>query len=627
MAFGYCGKTLRVNLENSTIKVENISEILMRKYFGGKGLITYYLVKEVNPGIDPLSPENKLIFANGIMTGVPVAGMVRFAVGAKSPLTGGYGQTEAGGFWGPELKMAGYDVIILEGKAPKPVYLLIKDGEAQIKDASHLWGKRSDESEEMIRQENNDKRIRVAQIGQAGENLVRYSCIINELKHANGRTGMGAVMGSKNLKAIAVRGKEKIEFKDKAKVMAIAKWYNSNVRKSPVMFGLYDEGTSNSVNALNKAGILPTLNFKKGYFENGDKISGPYMRDTILKKRSGCYACIIQCKREVEVDREDLKVDSKFGGPEYETIAAFGSLCGIDDIQVIAKAHELCNKYTLDSISTGGVIAFAIECYENGILTKESTNGLELRFGNSQSVLKLIEMIAMRDGIGDLLAEGAQRAAEKIGRGAEKFAMTVKNQELPLHDPRGKTGVGIAYAVSDTGAEHMQAPHDSMFQVKNYHLETLKAIGIEETIKPLDLNENKVRVLYLTQLIWCFYNMAGICMFAPAPRGILSFEQLLELIQAVTGWDVSLTEIMKASKRSLTMSRAYNLSCGFTYKDDRLPDRLHEPLEDATFENSAIDREKFQKAIKIYYGLMDWDEEGVPLRDEMDALDVSEIEL
>ncbi len=395
-------------------------------------------------------------------------------------------------------------------------------------------------------------------------------------------------MGSKNLKAIAVRGTQKLQFKDKEKILGIARWFSGYFKENPLTYGLYNWGTSGGLMNFNKSGILPTRNFREGSFEGAEKIWGKTMAETILKKREGCYACVIRCKRVVEVDREDLKVDPELGGPEYETIASFGSLCGIDDLELISKANELCNKYTLDTISTGMVIAFAMECYENGIITQQDTGGLKLTFGNKDVVLKLIEMIAKRQGIGDILAMGSKRAAKKIGKGAEQYALTVKNQELPMHEPRGKYGVGLAYALSDTGADHMQAAHDTMFTEEGEVLDSIKPLGILEPIDPFDITQKKVREFMYLQFLWSFYNMAGICDFAAVPRGSMPLEKVAELIRAATGWNVSLWEMLKAGERGLNMSRLFNIKCGIGAREDRLPKRLHQALEGGTLKGQKI---------------------------------------
>ena len=624
MSYGYTGKIIRINLTTEMIIIEEPDDIFYRTYIGGKGFVSYYLLKELPPDVDALSPSNKLIFATGILTGIPVAAMPRFAVGAKSPLTGGYGQSESGGFWGPELKKAGYDGIIIEGKASKPVYININNEKIEIKDASNIWGKDTGDAQDIIRKELGDNRVRVAQIGPGGEKLVRYACIVNELKHANGRNGLGAVMGSKNLKAIAVKGTRKIQVSNPDKVNEISRRYLDMYMDHPLSYGLYALGTSGSVTSLNEMGILPTRNFTDGEFEGAKKISGLTMNDTILKNREGCYACAIRCKRAVEVNNDKFKVDKRFGGPEYETIGAFGSLCSMDNLESIAKAHELCNRYAIDTISTGVTIAFVIECYESGILTKDDIDGIEACYGNDDAILKLIEKIGKRDGIGDLLAEGSLRASKIIGKNCEEFVLTVKGQELPLHDPRGKIGVGIGYAISETGADHMLSPHDSLFSQDDIIFRSISKLGILEPIDVMDMSWKKIRLYTYMQILFSYYNSAGICDFGPAPRGSMPLEDLIELIKAVTGWDTSLWEIMKAGERATNMSRLFNIREGFTKKDDVLPNRLHQPLGNGSLKGSYINKDEFNKAISIYYEIMGWDDEGIPKNGKLYELNLGE---
>lgn len=626
MSYGYLGKIIRINLTNDQIKVEKPDDIFYRTYIGGKGFVAYFLLKELMLKVDPLGPENKLIFAAGVLTGLPVAAMPRFAVGAKSPLTEGYGQSEAGGFWGPELKKAGYDALIVEGKARSPVYIYINDNRIEIKDAAHLWGKETGEAQDIIRNETGVTDIRVSQIGIAGENLVRYACIVNELKHINGRNGLGAVMGSKNLKAVAVKGSRRIPLADEDTIKKIGKTFvNEYLMDHPLTRGLYEYGTSATVTALNAAGILPTKNFVNGEFEGAKNISAETMNDTILKSRKGCYACAIRCKRVVEVQGGDFSVDPRYGGPEYETLGAFGSLCCIDDLGIIAKANELCNKYGLDTISTGASIAFAMECQEKGILTRYDLDGVEVSFGNSGVLLGMIEKIARRQGIGDILAEGSARAARRIGGGADKCIMTVKGQELPMHDPRGKVGVAIGYAVSETGSDHMVSAHDIMYSQKGIVFDSLAPFGILETIDIYDLSEKKLRAFIYMQQWWSFFNMAGICDFGPVPRGSIPAETVVDLLRAATGWDTSLFEIMKAGERSINMARLYNLREGFTRDDDTLPERLFEPLQNGRLKGKFIAREEFQTALSTYYLMMGWDEDGVPTNGKLAELNIGSL--
>jgi len=608
-----------VNLTERTIQVEEIPDVMVRRYLGGSGLAAQFLLRELAPGIDPLGPENKLVVMTGVPCGTPLSGANRYTAAAKSPLTGGYGESEAGGWFGPELKAAGYDGIILEGQSAEPVYLGIKDGEAELRDASHLWGKPSLEVQQALEQEWKDKRIRVLQTGIAGENLVRYAALVNQCRHFHGRAGLGAVMGSKKFKAIAVRGKGKLEPVDRERSREVLNWFRENYDREKDLMHQY--GTSRVVPVLEKGGILPTRNFRQGSFERAADISGRRMAETILTDRGTCFACAVSCKREVAV--EELGVIPEYGGPEYETIAANGSLCGIGNLKQIALANQLLGQYVLDSISTGAVIAFAMECFENGLLTKEDTDGIDLHFGQEEALIQMIHKIARREGIGDLLAEGVKRAAEKIGHGAEKFAMHVKGQELPMHEPRGKKGLALAYATSPTGADHMEAPHDPFYEGFHHEPGPLSGLGLIEPIDALDLSARKAKYFYYCQRLWSLYNTVGMCDFVGVPIGSLAMDQLVKYVNACAGWDMSLWEMLKAGERADTMMRLFNYREGFTKEDDTLPDRLFEGLENGALEGERIDREEFATALKIYYGLMGWDPEtGAPTPAKLVELDL-----
>ena len=356
---GYNGKILRVNLSDNSISVETIDELFCRKYLGGAGFVSYFLWKELQQGIDPLDADNKLILALGPVTGIPLPGSGRHCVGAKSPLTGGIAKSEVGEFWGVEFKRAGYDILIIEGKSERPVYLWIHDGEASLKDASHLWGQKTRETQQAIRTELGDKRIRVALIGPAGENMVRYACIMNGLFDAAGRGGLGAVMGSKNLKAIAVRGHQAPQIAEPERLKEIRQWLLANMQLVHVF---REFGTGAPMEKWEATGNLPIRNFRDASFPGVKKISAVTVKDTIRIGMEACFGCPVRCKKTVKVE-EPYPVDPAYGGPEYETLAALGSNCGIDNLKAIAKGNELCDAYSLDTISTGGVIAFAMECF------------------------------------------------------------------------------------------------------------------------------------------------------------------------------------------------------------------------------------------------------------------------
>ena len=609
---GYTGKILRVDLSDKNISTEKPEDKFYRRYFGGTALIGYYLLKELEPGIDPLGPDNKLIFSSGVITGIPTAGSGRNDVGAKSPLTGGWGDAQVGGFWGAELKRAGWDAIIVEGKADKPVYLWINDDKVEIRDASHLWGKATAEVEKQIQDELGDKRIRVSQIGPAGEKLVRLAGIASDINRYYGRCGLGAVMGSKMLKAIAVRGHKAVPLADSGKIKEVARWLTDVALEGMKNFTAY--GTSVGVAGLHAASILPTFNFREGQFDGHNDITGQTLAETLLIKRDNCYACPINCKRVVKVG-PPYNVDPVYGGPEYETIASLGSLCGIDDLKAIAHGNQTCNALGLDTIGVGTTIAFAMECYENGLLTKEDTGGLELKFGNAEAMMKMVEMIGRREGLGDLLAEGAKRAAEKIGRGAAQYAMHIKGQELPMHDPRGKVGLGIGYATSPTGADHMHNIHDTMFVAPNA---LMRNLGIQEGLPATELSPAKVRLFdYLVN--WThFVNSALLCAFLPYDPS-----QVNDLVQGATGWDTSVWELMKVGERALALTRIFNAREGFTAKDDYLPERLYKGVSSGPLKGKGIDKAAMQEAIQTYYKMAGWDpERAVPTPEKLQELDL-----
>jgi aldehyde:ferredoxin oxidoreductase len=613
---GYTGKILRVDLTSGQIEIEEQPESFYRRYLGGSGLIAYYLLKEVPKGADPLGPDNLLIMAGGTMTGVPVAGSGRSAVGAKSPLTDGYGEADVGGFFGAELRRAGFDALVVRGKAASPVYLWIHDGEAEIRPADHLWGTTTLECQQAVREELGEKRARMAMIGPGGEKMVRFACVINDLKHAAGRTGLGAVMGAKNLKAVAARGRTAVPVADSDGVKALARYMSQNWQEKSL--GMHELGTCGGLLGLNETGRLPTRNFQDGQFEGAEKISGEAMRDEILIDRGGCFACPINCKRVVQVDDEAYQVDPQYGGPEYETMAALGSNCGVDDLRAIAKANELCNALGLDTIAAGMAVSLAMECFENGLLTTEDTGGLELKFGNAEAMVELTRQIGMREGVGDLLAEGPTRAAAKIGNGALAYAMDVKKQPFPMHECRTRHGQGLGYAVSPTGADHMHNMWDGGLAREPLG-EGLQSLGVYVSVPETELNEHKVRAyMFNVNLRWV-HNGIGCCMFIPWSR-----DQIIELIRVITGWETNLWELIKAGERCVTMARAFNMREGMTRADDVLPARMAEPHVSKTINEKPIEPEALDAAITAFYSMMGWDPEtGKPTEAKLHELDVA----
>jgi aldehyde:ferredoxin oxidoreductase len=620
MPYGYNGKILHVDLTNGTLRVEEPPESFYRKYLGGQGIGMYYILKEMPAGADPLGPENVLAITLSVVTGAPVSGQSRVMANAKSPLTGAIGDAQAGGFWPAEAKATGFDAFIIKGKAEKPVYLWVKDGQAELRDAGHLWGAVTGEAEATIREELGDPKIEVMQIGPGGEKLVRYACLINMSNRANGRTGMGAVMGSKNLKAIAVRGGDKPQVADRKALAEIARWGAQNFEESDV-YGLGVHGTAEVLSYQQETGGLPTRNWDSGVFEGYIALDGVTMSNTILKERDTCYACVVRCKRVVEIAEGPFKADPLYGGPEYETLATFGSYCGVDDLAAVSRANQLCNMYGLDTISAGATIAWAMDCYEQGIITAEDTGGIELGFGNAEAMVELTEMIGKREGFGDLLAEGMALAAEKFGPEAEALVTAVKGNPMPAHMPQVKRSLALVYAVNPYGADHQSSEHDPSY--KGYP-DRMAELGLTDPQSGKVLNAEKVRFAVYTQQLYSLLNTVGVCQFVWGPSWHLYGPgQLVEMMRAVTGWNVSLWELMKAGERSVNMMRAFNAREGLTSAEDKLPHKLFKPLTGGRSDGVAVTKEEMAAALPTYYAMCGWDAEGRPTPAKLEELGIA----
>ena len=575
----------------------------------------------MKPGTDPLSPDNILIFALGPMTGTPMPGGSRNSVGAKSPLSGGVAKSEVGGFFGYELKRAGYDSLIVEGRADTPVYLWIHDGEVEIKDARQLWGTTVLETQDAIEAELGERFVRTATIGPAGENMAGISCIITDLRNAAGRGGTGAVMGSKNLKSVAVKGRTVPQPADRDKFREMAQYMNRNYMNigNAASFHEFGTGTAAAMIGGNSIGNLPVRNWGDGTFDEVAKITADAVKETVSVGMEACPACQVRCKKVVELENDSYKVDRRNGGPEYETLAAFGSFLGIDDLDAICRANELCSLYSLDTISTGGTIAFAMECFENEILTPSDTGGLDLRFGNADAMLQAIDLIARREGIGDILADGSRTAAERIGRGAEEFSMQVKGVELGMHEPRLKQGLGLLYSVALNGGDHMVGIHDTAFTQEGAGMATVRQIGAMDPLPANDLSAAKVSMAKGYHLMRLFADSMVICHFVP-----WTLNQHVEMLRALTGWDFTAVEALKIGERVATMSRVFNLREGLTAADDVLPKRFFSPTPRGALKDTAIDPEAMSTAIHTFYNMMGWDPEtGVPTQEKLEELGIA----
>jgi len=634
MPYGYTGKILRVNLSNSMVTVEEPGDNFYRKYMGGSALNLYYLLKEMPVGVDPLGPDNILALSVGVTTGVPISGQSRLTVTAKSPLTGAIGDSQSGGFFPAKLKFAGFDAIIITGKASAPVYLWIHDGQAEIRDASHLWGQLTGPCQKAIREELKESQAEVLQIGPAGERCVRFAAIISMCNRANGRTGMGAVMGSKNLKAVAVHGKKRPDLADKDALNDLVRW-GKEAFPSSAAAGLGKFGTSEIISVQQKTGGLPSYNFSSGVFDGWKAIDGSTMYDTILKGRESekqdsygrdtCFGCIIRCKRVVEIKDGPFQVEPLYGGPEYESICALGSYCGIDNLPAIARANELCNQYGLDTISTGATIAWAMEAFETGELTREDTGGLTLKFGDAATLVKLVEMIAKRDGFGDILAEGSERSAQRLDCGRE-FLITCKSQEAPAHMPHVKRGLGLIYAVNPFGADHQSVEHDPAYESEyEFFKDRLSLLGLDEPQEFLSLGSEKIRFVEKTQQIYSLMDSLCLCQFAFGPAWQLyGPDEMVKLVQAVTGWEVDIQELLLVGERRLNMMRAFNAREGFTKEQDTLPLRFfNRALKRGATDGIKLDKALYDSALSSYYRQVGWDEKtGVPKRETLANLDL-----
>ena len=621
---GYAGQILHVDLTKGTLTVEKPDESFYRTYYGGSAMGLYYLLRHTPPKADPLGPENTLSFFVSAPTGVAISGQSRATATAKSPLSGLVGDSQSGGFWPAELKFAGFDGIVFTGKSPKPVFLWIKEGRAELRDAGHLWGNglSTGDAEKKIKEDVGESKAEVIQVGPAAERGVRFASIMNMSNRAFGRTGLGLVMASKNLKAVAVRGTRKVDVADKTRIAELNRAGTKDIPNNPDVKGLQDYGTASVVGFQNQIGTLPAFNYNSGSFEFADDISGEKMADTILKTNDTCFACTVRCKRVVETEYRGLHVDPRYGGAEYETLSTFGSYCGIRDLNAISLAHQICSEWGVDTIACGATIAFAMECFEKGVITTADTGGVELKFGDADAMLAVLNQIVRKQGFGAILAEGSEQAARIIGRGADEFAVTVKGAELPAHMPQVKKSLALIYAVNPFGADHQSSEHDPMYAPdpdnnnENLYLRRLKVLGLVDPQKNRVLNAEKAKFAYRTQLNYSFLDTATLCQFVWGPAWTLfGPNEEVDLLKAVTGWDVTIDEIQKVGERRLNLLRAFNAREGAGRDRDTLPRKvLHQPLVGGRSEGRTVPPDEFAAALDVYYELASWDKStGMPM--------------
>ncbi len=593
--FGYNGKVLRINLKEMSVKTEDLNMDMAKKYIGGRGLGTKIMMDEVDPKVDALSPENKLLIVTGPMTGNPVATGGRYMVVTKSPLSDTIASSNSGGRWGAELKFAGYDVIIFEEKAEEPVYLSIEDDKVEILPANDLWGTTVSVTTKKL-EEKHAKNCKVLAIGPAGENLSLIAAVMNDEDRAAGRSGVGAVMGSKNLKAIVVKGSNKPKVFDDEKVKETNKAQLAKIKENGVTGqGLPTYGTAVLVNILNELGSLPTNNFQKGQFSGAEEISGETLAEKYLIKNTACYRCPIACGRYVKMEA------GEGGGPEYETLWAFGSDCGISDLKAIIEANYWCNEMGLDTISTGATIAAAIELKEKGYIKEDELDGLKLEFGNATDIMEWTKRMGYRQGLGNKMAEGSYRLAESYG--VPEFSMSVKKLEIPAYDPRGTQGQGLQYATANRGGCHVRG-----------YLISPEVLGLPEAIDRF-ATEGKEVWAKIFQDLTASIDSLGVCLFTSFALGAPDYA---DMINMVAGTDHTGDSILEAGDRIWNLERMFNLKAGVDPSQDTLPKRL---LEEPVPEGPAKGwKHKLDEMLPKYYEVRGWTPEGIPTEEKLKAL-------
>ncbi len=606
---GYAGRVLHVDLTSGKIWTEPLKEELAKKYIGGIGLGMRLYLEYSKPGVDPFSPENPLIVATGPLSGsmVPTGGNGHAFV-SKSPQSFGVSEAKAHGHWGTELKRAGYDAIIFYGKAEKPIYLWVDDDSVQLMDAKYLWGKSPQETEDAVKKELKDFYIRVASIGVAGEKLVRIACIINEKSRACGRTGLGAVMGSKNLKAIAVRGSKDIAVANKDRLLELVKIQHERM-KGPAARKYRTLGTPENVLVLNALGAMPTNNFTSAMFPGADKISGEYLNERFVAKIIGCSSCAMRCEHIAVVPEGPYKGTTT--RIEYEPLWAMGPNCGVGNLDAILKGMDLSNYYGVDAISIGLIVSFAMDLYKNGLVSRE-TAGMDLNFGNHEAMLEMIKRVSLREGFGDVLAEGVKLAAEKIGSGAEKYAVHIKGVEMTGYDIRGLKTAALGYAVSFRGADHNR--HGSYGPDVSGKVNRFKA------------EKGRGKLVKETEDLYAIIDSIIVCKFS---RGtyVKGYEDLVALYNAVTGIEMSPEELQRAGERINNLGRLINIREGLARKDDTLPWKvMNVPIPDeGPSKGSFVSQEELDLLLDDYYEVRGWSKEGIPTLEKVKELGMEDL--
>jgi len=598
---GFCGKLLEIDLGSSKTREIAIEDKMVETYLGGRGLGARLLMDMVPAGTDPLSAENVLIFLTGPLTGTMAPGSSKFVVVTKSPLTGGWCDSYSSGRISVELKRAGYDGLVIRGKANHPCYLRIDEKGVEVREANLIWGRDSFETERMLRELEGDRPAGVSSIGPAGEKLCKFACINSDFYRQAGRGGVGAVMGAKNLKAVVVRGSRAISLYDPKRIIELNRQNYQRAKESTVAQARMKYGTPLTLNITHTGGILPTKNFQYGTWQKAlEKIDSVGVHQNIVRHKA-CLYCFTHCSMIVRT-KEGRYRGNEVEGPEYETLGMFGSNLLIDDLSAVVQANILCDKLGMDTISAGNVIGFVMECFEKELISPQETDGLEIRFGDSEASLSALEAMAYRRGFGDLMAEGVKALSERIGKGSDRFAMHVKGLEFPAYEPRGAFGAALSYAVSPRGACHRRAWPPAKEILGNYPPYTVE--GKAEMVKGL-YDEN------------CILHSLLVCDM-PAKFIPLAREVYAQYFEAVTGQPISLEELRLMADRIETLIRMFNVREGFSRKDDKLPYRtLNEPLLDGPAKGQFIGEENFNRMLDEYYDLRGWDPNGIPRQETL----------
>ncbi len=614
---GWTQKVLRVNLTEGTTTTEPLNMEWADKYLGQRGLASKYLAEEIDPKVDPLGPENKLIMATGPLTGTCASTGGRYSVITKGPLTGAIACSNSGGYFGAEMKFAGWDMIIFEGSSPKPVYLTVFDDEVQIRDADEIWGKSVWEADAWIKSAHQDPMIHVAGIGVAGENKVLYSCIVNDLHRAAGRSGVGAVMGAKNLKAVAIRGTGGVKVDDFKAFMTATNAGKKVLKDNAVTGeGLPAYGTQVLMNVINEAGAMPTRNGKEVQFEGAADISAEAMAEPRrsdgkpnLLTNQACFGCTIACGRISKIDEKHFTIQNKpeywhaSGGLEYEAAWSLGCATGINDLEALTYVNFICNEQGLDPITFGATVGAAMELYEAGDITSETTGGIELKFGSAEALVQAVEVTSKGEGFGAELGEGSARLTKKYGK--PELSMTVKGQEFPAYDPRGIQGMGLTYATSNRGACHLRS-----------YTVSSEILGVPEKTDPL-VTDGKPALVKAFQDATAAVDSSGLCVFTTFAW---TLEDIAPQVDAAIPGDWSVDKMLEVGERIWNMERIFNNNAGFTAADDKLPERL---MKDAAKTGPAKGLVSgLDKMLPEYYELRGWTPEGVPTGETMDRLAV-----